>query len=111
MKSRHTFIGRLPLSGFVVSLVQVREAGSHLEDSRQRCDVKLAYCHKYIKESETKVLLLNSDNAAVVDCGLCMKSIILTFCYLQRKHSEIVGPNVTRKDKKYNTDKRFTWTL
>lgn len=38
-----TFIGCLPLSGFVVSFVQVSEAGSHLQDSCQRCDVKLAY--------------------------------------------------------------------
>lgn len=45
-KSRHTFIGRLPLSGFVVGLVKVREAGSHLEDSCQWCDVKLTYTQK-----------------------------------------------------------------
>lgn len=43
MKSRHTFIGCLPLSGFVVSLVKVREAGSHLENPCQRRDVKLTY--------------------------------------------------------------------
>lgn len=43
MKNKRTFIGCLPLSGFVVSLVKVGEAGSHLEDPRQRRDVKLAY--------------------------------------------------------------------
>lgn len=43
MKRGLTFVSRLPLPGFVVGLVEVGEAGSHLEDPRQRRDVQLTY--------------------------------------------------------------------
>lgn len=51
-KQRRTFIGCLPLSGFAICLVEVGETRSHLEDSCQRRDVKLACPQKPLHNQE-----------------------------------------------------------